>query len=178
MWLSDLSRRTGRAGRTAILALATALTLSACTVQPLYTPTPSGTAVAPRLDAISIDQVDTRVAQEVRNRLIFDLGNGRSQTAVYAMKLTVLVSESPLGVTPVETAPTYSITVTATYELRSIATGEIVLRGTSRGQASFDRITQIYANTRAKLDAENRAAADAATDIRIRLAAAAAQGKI
>ena len=74
------------------------------------------------------------------------------------MKLVVSSAESALGVTPIEAAPAYSITVSATYEVTSIATGEIVLRGTSRGTASFDRITQIYANTRARLDAENRAA--------------------
>lgn len=178
MSLSDLSRRLGHAGRAAILAVAGAIALSACTVQPLYAPAPTGAAVSTALDRIAIDQVDTRVAQEVRNRLIFEMGNGRTQAAAYRMKLTVATSESPLGVTPVETAPTYSITVAATYEVRAVGTDEIVLRGTSRGQASFDRITQIYANTRARLDAENRAAVEVATDIRIRLAAAAAQGKL
>jgi len=178
MSLSDLTRRTGRAGRAAMLAVAAAFALSACTVQPLYGPTPTGEAVTTALDRIAIDQVDTRVAQEVRNRLIFELGGGQRESAAYRMKLTVTVSESPLGVTPVESAPTYSITVSATYEIRSVANDEIVLRGTSRGLASFDRISQVYANTRAKLDAENRAAAEAATDIRIRLAAAAAQDRI
>jgi len=175
---SDLSRPLSRAGRSALLALATAFALAACTVQPLYGPTPTGQAVTDSLDRIAIESVDSRVAQEVRNRLIFDLGGGRQQSPTYKMKLTVSASESALGVTPVESAPTYSITVSATYEVRALATDEIVLRGTSRGIASFDRISQIYANTRARLDAENRAAALAATDIRIRLAAAAAKGTI
>jgi LPS-assembly lipoprotein len=161
-----------------VVAIGAAIALSACTVQPLYGPTPTGEAVTTALDRITIDPVDTRIAQEVRNRLLFVLGGGRQASAAYRMKLTVTAAESALGVTPVETAPTYSITVSATYEIRSLATDEIVLRGTSRGIASFDRITQVYANTRAKLDAENRAAVQAATDIRIRLAAAAANGII
>ena len=155
-----------------------AIALSACTVQPLYGPTPTGEAVTTALDRIAIDPVDTRIAQEVRNRLIFTMGGGKQASAAYRMKLTVTASESALGVTPIETAPTYSITVAATYEIRSLATDEIVLRGTSRGLASFDRITQVYANTRAELDAENRAAIQAATDIQIRLASAAANGVI
>jgi LPS-assembly lipoprotein len=174
----DPSRPARRAVGAFLVAFGAAVALSACTVQPLYGPTPTGEAVTTALDRIAIDPVDTRIAQEVRNRLLFVLGGGRQQSAQYRMKLTVTVAESALGVTPIETAPTYSITVSATYEIRSLATDEIVLRGTSRGTASFDRITQVYANTRAKLDAENRAAVQAATDIRIRLAAAAANGII
>lgn len=174
----DPSRPARRAVGAFLVALGAAIALSACTVQPLYGPTPTGEAVITALDRIAIDPVDTRVAQEVRNRLLFVLGGGRQQSTQYRMKLTVTAAESALGVTPIETAPTYSITVSATYEIRSLATDEIVLRGTSRGTASFDRITQVYANTRARLDAENRAAVQAATDIRIRLAAAAANGII
>ena len=175
---SDPSRPGRGAVRGFVVAIGAAIALSACTVQPLYGPTPTGEAVTTALDRITIDPVDTRIAQEVRNRLLFVLGGGRQASAAYRMKLTVTAAESALGVTPVETAPTYSITVSATYEIRSLATDEIVLRGTSRGIASFDRISQVYANTRAKLDAENRAAVQAATDIRIRLAAAAANGII
>jgi LPS-assembly lipoprotein len=160
-------------------AAATAFMLSACTVQPLYGPTPAGTAVATSISQVAIDPVDTRVAQVLRNKLLFDLDGGKDPaTAVYRMKLSVASAESALGVTPIETAPAYSLTVSATYEVTSIATGQIVLRGTSRGTASFDRVTQAYANTRAKLDAEDRAATEAADDIRIRLATAAAKGTI
>lgn len=175
---SDATRPAARGGRAIVAALAAAVALAACTVQPLYGPTPTGEAVTTALERIAIDPVDTRVAQEVRNRLVFDLGAGKQSAPAYRMKLTVTAAESPLGVTPVEAAPTYSITVSATYEIRSLATDEIILRGTSRGIASFDRINQVYANTRARIDAENRAAGLAATDIRIRLAAAAAKGTI
>ena len=178
MLSSDPSRSGGVKLRAIAIAIGAAIALASCTAQPLYGPTPSGVGMEAVLDSISIDPVDTRVGQEVRNRLIFVMGNGKQATPVYKMKLTVTAAESALGVTPVETAPTYPITVTATYEVRSIASGDIVLRGTSRGVASFDRITQVFANTRARLDAENRAAAQAATDIRVRLAAAAANGVI
>jgi LPS-assembly lipoprotein len=159
------------------LAVFGAAMLASCTVQPLYGPSPSGSAVSTALTRITIDPVGSRVGQELRNKLIFDLG-GSTTAPVYRMKLVVSSAESALGVTPIEAAPTYSLTVSATYEITSIDTGEIVLRGTSRGTASFDRVTQIYANTRARLDAENRAAALAADDIRVRLAAAASKGTL
>jgi len=166
--------------RLAGLAAATAaLLLAACTVQPLYAPSPTGTAVTAKFSQIAIDPVDTRVAQVVRNKLIFDLDGGSEPTgAAYRMQLNVTSAESALGVTAIETAPSYSLTVSATYQVTSLTTGQIVLRGTSRGTASYDRITQQYANTRAEIDAETRAATQAADDIRIHLAAAAAQGVI
>jgi len=174
MSLSDRLRRgAGPAG------LAAVLFLSACTVQPLYAPAPNGAAVTTKFSEVTIDPVDTRVAQVVRNKLIFELDGGAAPTTpVYRMKLIVTSAESALGVTPIETAPAYSLTVSATYEVTSLATGQIVLRGTSRGTASYDRITQEYANTRAQIDAEERAATQAADDIRIHLAAAAARGTL
>jgi LPS-assembly lipoprotein len=163
-----------------VLAVVPALALAACTVQPLYGTGPSGAAVPAGLSHISIQQVDTRVAQEVRNRLIFLLygGAGQPTAPTYDMKLIVTSSEQPLGVTPVESAPAYSVTVTATYEVTALATGDVVIRATTRGTASYDRVNQVFANTRAKLDAEDRAAAEVADDIRTRLAVATAQGAI
>ena len=176
-------------GRLMLLAaLAGATALSACTMQPLYAPTAAGTSVAASLSQVYIDaveprlggEVSDRVAQEVRNKLIFGLNGGAGQPAAsaYRMKLTVSVGESALGVAPIEAAPAYSITVAATYEVTSVATGKIVTRATSRGTASYDRVNQVFANTRARLDAENRAAGLVADDIRIRLSAAAANGTI
>ena len=161
-----------------LMVLAAASALAACTVQPLYGPGPTGASVTTALDRITIDPVDSRVGQELRNKLIFDLSGGPASSPVYRMRLSVSAAESALGVTPVESAPAYSLTVSATYEVTSLSTGEVVLRGTSRGTASFDRVSQVYANTRAKIDAENRAAALAADDIRLRLATAAAKGTL
>ena len=175
-------------GRLMLLAAVSLAALSACTVQPLYAPTATGASVAASLNQISIDAVDQslnqgaedRVAQEVRNRLIFGLNGGAGQPSApaYRMKLSVAVTEGALGVTPIEAAPAYSITVAATFEVTSISTGKIVLRATSRGTASYDRVNQAFANSRARLDAENRAAGLVADDIRIRLSAAAANGVI
>ncbi len=105
--------------RAFLLALAPTLALGACTIQPLYGSAPSGVAVATGLTHVSIEEVDTRVAQQVRNRLIFLLygGAGEPTGPLYDMKLTVTSSESALGVTPVESAPAYSVTVSATYEV-------------------------------------------------------------
>ena len=169
-----------KAGRLILLAAVTAAALAACTVQPLYAPTVAGTSVATSLADITIDPVGNRLGQEVRNQLIFQLngGNGQPASANYHMTLSVSSTTSALGVTPIATAPAYSVTVAATYEVRSTADDKIVLRSTSRQSASYDTKNQLYANERAVIDAENRAASLVANDIRIHLATAAAKGTI
>jgi LPS-assembly lipoprotein len=162
------------------LLAAALLALAACSVQPLYGSGPAGTAVNSALADIAIAPVDTRVAQDLRNRLLFDLSGGPASPSQprYALNLSVATSELALGVTPVETSPAYSVTVIATYDVTSLATGKIVYRSVTRQSASYDRTNQAFANSRARLDAETRAAVLAADDIHLTLAAAAASGRI
>jgi LPS-assembly lipoprotein len=177
MSFSDVGRLWRRIATPAVLAAA--MLASACTVQPLYGPTPSGSTVPETMSSIAVDPVDTRVAQVVRNKVIFDLtGGAEIASPAYRMKLFVTSQEIPLGITREESAPVYSIIVTATYEISNARTGEIALRGTSRGNASYNRVNQIFANVRARKDAEEKAAGVAADDIRIRVAAASARGVI
>jgi LPS-assembly lipoprotein len=176
---SDGGRRTPRRflGRAGLFAFIAALALSACTVQPLYGPTATNGSVATTLTQITIDPINDRVGQVVRNKLIFDLTGGAGiSNAIYHMHLNVTSSETALGVTTIEAAPSYSVTVAVTYEVTRMATGEVVLHGTARAQGGYDRVNQIFANIRAKQDAEDRAATVAADQIRLLVAAAAAKG--
>ena len=177
MLSSDHGRLGGRrraAGR--LLALAATAALAACTVQPVYAPGPSGASAPALLAHIAIDPVADRVGQMVRDKLIFALtGGGRGADPLYKMHLTTTVSETALGLNRIDTAPTYAVTVAVTYEVSKIGSDEILVRSTSRGTASYDRVNQAFANVRARKDAEDRAAAVAADDIRLRLAAAAAK---
>jgi len=179
MLSSDRGRRRPRhrLGPAVIVAIAGALLLSACTMQPVYGPGAAGGSVAKTLRSIDIEPADTRVAQEVRNKLIFQLAGGAAVVdPQYRMKLRTTTAESALGITREGSAPVYSVTVTVSYTLIENSTGEIVMRETSRGTASYDQYSQNFANIRAKLDAENRAAAQVADEIRIRVAAATAVG--
>jgi LPS-assembly lipoprotein len=172
------NRGLGRqSGTAAIMALAAVLFLSACTVQPVYGPTASGASVTQTLRAIAIEPVDTRVAQVVRNRLVFYFtGGGEAANPQYRMTLRVTSSETALGISREGSAPVYSVSVTASYAVYKIGSDEIVLRETARGTASYDRYSQNFANIRAKRDAENRAAEVAAREIRLRVASATAVG--
>jgi LPS-assembly lipoprotein len=173
----------GRGGpRRCLPALALALLgsfyLSGCTVQPVYGSKPDGSAVGRSLASIAIDPVDSRVAQEVRNKLIFYMTGGAGEAAnpQYRMKLRVTSSENKLGISRTGSAPVHSLTVTASYTLTPVGSEDVLLRDTARGTASYDRSNQNFANIRAELDAENRAAAQAADEIRLRLATTMAVG--
>jgi LPS-assembly lipoprotein len=157
-----------------VLAAFAGLALGGCNVSPLYGPTVEGSALSTDLAAISIDPPDSRVEQEIRNKLIFDFNGGAAATdsVRYALHLTTNVSEAPVGSSPIAVAPSYSLTVAASYELTDIRTQRIVARGVARGVAAYDRSNQAFANTRARLDAEDRAAISAADQIRLRLSAA------
>lgn len=179
MLSSDRGRRRlrYRIGPASIVAIAASLWLSACSVQPVYGPGPSGGSVAQTLRSIVIEPVDSRVAQEVRNNLIFNLtGGGAVADPKYRMKLRVTTTETALGITREGSAPVYSDTVTVSYTVTEMSSGDIILRETARGTASYDQYSQNFANIRARRDAENRAAKQVADEIRLRVAAATAVG--
>ncbi|MBB5754117.1 LPS assembly lipoprotein LptE [Prosthecomicrobium pneumaticum] len=153
-----------------------ALGLAGCTVTPVFmagsTEIGARPGVSAELAAISIASVSGRVAQQVRNDLIFAFtGGGDEADPLYDLSLQVTSSETRLGFDRDESSPAYSVTVTAVYELTEIKTGRSVTRGTSRGVASYDRSNQQFANERALIDAQDRASQLIAEDMRLRIAA-------
>ncbi|MBN9024260.1 MULTISPECIES: LPS assembly lipoprotein LptE [Kaistia] len=178
----DLARPSGsgltRLVRGGLAALALGVLAAGCTVQPIYMPIASGPNVAADLSAIQVEDVSDRVGQEVRNNLIFGFtGGGNPAPPRYELTMRVTSADARLGFERDETAPAYSVTVTVAYQLKEIATGKVILRSINRGVASYDRSNQAFANQRAQIDAQNRAAQSVADDIQLRLAAALATGK-
>ncbi|WEK51044.1 MAG: LPS assembly lipoprotein LptE [Candidatus Kaistia colombiensis] len=178
----DLARPSGggmsRLVRGGLVALALGVLAAGCTVQPIYMTIANGPNVAADLSAISVEDVSDRVGQEVRNNLIFGFtGGGASAPPRYELTMRVTSADARLGFERDETAPAYSVTVTVAYQLKEIATGKVILRSINRGVASYDRSNQAFANQRAQIDAQNRAAQSVADDIQLRLAAALASGR-
>ena len=172
---SPTRRRAGVRGF--LFALAAAFALAACTVQPLYGPTVGGGQVQATLTRIDVAPVKDRVGQQVRNTVIFQMTGGRAiQDPLYRMTLSVSSKEIDLGITNIDASPSYSVQVAATYTVVRIDTGEEILRNPSRASAAYNRSNQEFANTRARIDAENRAAATVGNDIATRVAAAIATG--
>ena len=159
-------------------ALLAALLVTACTVQPLYAPPPApGASAQAPLSSIFIEPVNDRVGLVLRNHLIFLLNGGKGQPTdpVYTANLTVTSTTRSAFVTQVagrDGEPTsQTVTVTAKYGLRKTADNDLVASRQATASASFDVSLQEFANVRALRDAENRAAKEAAEQLRGLLAA-------
>ncbi len=161
-----------RALAPALLALA----LGACTMQPLYGPAPSGNAVVAELAAISIPPVGDRVGQQLRNDLIFAFtGGSGAASPLYELRFSTAVTEQGLGIDPAGTSPVYAVRLLVRYTLVNLATNKPVTTGTALGVADYDRSNQAFANVRARRDAEDRAAASAADQMRLAISATLAR---
>lgn len=174
-------RRWRRAGLALALAGGLAAGFAGCQVRPLYADGGAGVAdasVADALKTIAVEVQRDRVAQELMNQLIFALRGGAALIdPVYTLRLIVTTRSAELGIQAREEVPTATlITVTTTYTLEENVTGRAVTSDTIYTTASYDFSSQRFANLRAQRDAENRAAATAARNIRTRLAAVFATG--
>lgn len=180
-------RKSASLMRAVALACAGAAMLVAagCTVTPLYG-TGDGTGVAgtpsARLASVSVGQVNTREAQEVRNHLIFLLNGGAGDPAspAYLVELSVTSQTRAGSLVQIGTAdrePTSGeVQMTAAYVLKNAADGTTVAEGRRIATAAFDRPRQEFAVDRAERDAQNRAARELAEMLRLALATDLAKG--
>ncbi len=151
--------------------------VASCTVKPLNA-TKSATSisddgtsrsVAVVMKTITVNPVDERVAQQVRNNLMFELNGGQLEPGGnLGLSLKVVTGSRSLAIENNSLSPTSAqIAVTVTYNLIDATTRKSVSSGTRRAVASYDKTPQKFANERAQRDAENRAAKDAARQIRL-----------
>ena len=160
--------------RRSLLASLGALTLLAgCQVSPLYSSGPAGGAGAPtaHLGGIIIDPPADRITQQVRNELVFAFGSG-PQGQQYRLALLAVSDITVLGVSGTGAAIARRVRVTATYQLFAIGSDDILATNTVFASASYDNSEQRFANQRAAIDAEARAARDVAATIQAQLASA------
>ena len=126
--------------------------LAGCQAQPLYG------SMAGSNRSISVSEADSRVEQVVRNQLVLGFGGDRDN-GDYRLELNV--TSSVTGLLPGGIDNEFSAartTVTAIYTLKSESTGETVTSGSRYADAQLDLPSQNFAQERARLEAENRAA--------------------
>lgn len=125
-----------------------------------------------KLASVDIGTIPGRVGQRIRNELIFQANGGQKPTSP-THRLEVVYRESVTStlVSQDGDAASQVYYLDATFRLISLTNQQVVLQGASFGRAGFQRVSSIYANVRAREDAENRAARTVAEDLKIRLAA-------
>lgn len=168
------SDQTSRRKALFVLALVPALMLGGC-FRPMLADT--GDANTPglkeRLAAISINPVDDRVGQQVRNRLSFNLtGGGEAPPARYTLSLQTTTFANSALVDALNATPEIDmVTVTCDFTLKEAGTDKILLKAKGNARKSYASGLQRYATVRAQRDAANDAAEVLADQIRLRLAA-------
>jgi LPS-assembly lipoprotein len=166
----------------AIAALAIAALAGGC-FQPLYgeqSPT-GGPVLREQLSAVDILQIaapkgtdEARIAVEIRDALLYDFtGGGYPAPPTHRLKISIASTRVSIIVDVNTSRPDVeNYGLNASYTLTEIATGKIVVTGTTFARVSYDipGQEQRFARVRGLRDAELRAAKVIADNIRSRLA--------
>jgi LPS-assembly lipoprotein len=120
---------------------------------------------------LDVAAIPGRVGQRIRNDVIHQASGGGA-LAPRTHGLQVAVTEPVIStlVKPDGEALGQTYTVQANFKLIEIKTKKVTLTGPSYGRAGFERFQSIYANVRARDDAESRAVRTVADDQKHRMA--------
>jgi len=165
MWLPDAFPRR-------LAALMACLLLAGC-FRPMYGSIDNGASpVLQELSRVTIEPIDERVGQQVRNELVYAFSaGGEAADAPYKLVVTLKHSIQEGVIQPTGEAVTKTYELRADFTLIDVATGKVLYGGSTLARAAFDRTTQIFANQRAEIDAEDRAAKVVADNVKTRIAA-------
>ncbi len=166
----------------AAMALAIAGLTAGC-FQPLYgeqSLTTGGSILREQLSAVDVLQIEApkasdeaRLAVEIRNAVLFDLtGGGYSAPPTHRLKISMGSTRASVIVDIHTSRPDIeNYGINASYSLTEIATGKVVVTGTTFARVSYDipGQEQRFARQRGLRDAESRAAKVIATNIMSRL---------
>jgi LPS-assembly lipoprotein len=150
-----------------------ALALSGCGFQPLYGGTTAGgQRLSEVMAGVDVVPIPGRVGQKLRNELIFtNTGGGRAGPSRYRLEIAIKesVTDQLVQITGDATGQVYQLD--ATFKLVDSSSGKILYQGKAISRAPYNRFQEIFANVRARYDAENRAARTISESIRTQVAA-------
>lgn len=163
MWLPDALIRP-------LLMLAVSLALTGC-FRPMYASLDDGSSpVIEELSRINVAPIEGRVGQQVRNELLYAFSPGAATDAPYKLVVTLKGSTEDTVLQRTGEAVTKIYELRANFTLIEPASGKVLYGGSSMSRASYDRTTQLFANQRSALDAEDRAAKVIAENVKTRIA--------
>lgn len=144
--------------------------LTACGFRPLYGPQGGYDASLAELASVRILPIPDRIGQVLHNSLLDRLTPGGAPlNPRYRLGVSMVKQKEGLAFEKDESVTRINLTLSATYQLTEIATGNIVTAGSARSVAAFSVVRSEFANISAEADAERRAARAVGEDIWIRL---------
>ena len=149
-----------------------ALSLGACSYQPLYGTSASGSKVTNQLESISVDQQNNRTGQLIRNEIISSTGNNSPEKSTrYRLGFTTSSDDDNTVQTFNSDVARNSYKLSVNYTLTDTTGGKVVHKGSTFAHVSYDRTAAPFADYQARINAQERAAKEVGNDIRTRLAA-------
>ena len=146
--------------------------LAGCQFQPLYGTSTSGHSVKDAMKSVVIAPIPGRVGQRLRNELIYGAtGGGGGDVPKYRLQIAIRDYITNILVETTGDAEGQLYNLDASFKLLRISDDSVLFEGESTSRAAYDKYEQIFANTRARVDAENRAARTIADGIKTRVAA-------
>lgn len=173
------SDRTSLRSIAVALGLSAALLVGGCQVRPLYGPVAIGSEnLTMTLADVDVAPIEGRVSQKIRNDLLFLFNGGSPGNGAYLVELKVKEKYANIITRSISGLPgARNIRLQVTYTLKKQGEPEVLASGTVTRIAAFDYFNQRFANDRATIDAEDRAAHEIAEDIQLRVASYFATGK-
>ena len=147
--------------------------LAGCGFQPLY----AQQGVVQKLAAIDVVAPEGRTGFLLRQHLDDAFAKKAGETPVYKMTMNLAEVRIPRGTRVDAVATRYEYSLTATYKVADAATGTVAKTGSVHVEITYDSADQPYAAVAAQLDAQDRAAEEAARRIQLQLASWLATGK-
>ncbi len=157
------------------LAVVAGFGLSACGFQPLYgsgTTTANGARLSEAMASVDVRPIPGRVGQKLRNELIFsNTGGNYAANTRYRLQIALRerVIDQLVQITGDARGQVYQLE--ASFKLVDSASGKVIHSGVALSRAAYNRYQEIFANVRARRDAENRAADTVAESIKTQVAA-------
>lgn len=177
----DRREAMARLARPALVLLLPCL-LTAC-FEPVYgeRSLSGGPSMRDKLSSVEVDPIpapraspEERIAVQLRNALLFEFNGGAGTTSpTHRLRVQIVPSRQQVIVDINTARPDVELVgYAASYSLTEIATGKVVVSGSTYARASYDIPGQLqrFAGARGQLDAQERAAKLIAQNIRSRLA--------
>jgi len=162
----------------AVIAGVLGFGVSGCGFHPMYATTPTGGNLNDVMKTVQIAPIPSRTGQRLRNELIFGAyGGGESSAAVYRLEIALRESVRNTLVTNTGAPTGQILQLDAEFRVVRIKDNETLFKGFSTSEAAYDltgmsgTTGSVYGDTRAVLDAENRAARILADTLKTRVAA-------
>ncbi len=182
MWWLELSkngRRLRNGAGLAVVAGFLSLGMGGCGFHPMYaTEAYGGVDLTEAMKRVQVATIPSRTGQRLRNELVFGTtGGGEPASPAYRLDIALRESIRNTLVTQAGSPTGKILQLDAEFRLVRLADNETVFKGASSSEAAFELagetgiVGSTYGDTRAAIDAQNRAARSLADTLKTRVAA-------